>query len=74
MVAFMIQFGSVLADLPVVALSLPVIVPFNRRAARWQARSASQLVEFGRGNAIQRLKIDLARYAIDCAPPRGIWR
>jgi DNA repair exonuclease SbcCD ATPase subunit len=58
-VAFMIEFGSLLGDLPVVALSLPVIVPVNRRAARRQARSASQLVEFGRGDAIQRLKIDL---------------
>jgi chromosome segregation ATPase len=55
----MIEFGSLLGDLPVVALSLPVIVPVNRRAARRQARSASQLVEFGRGDAIQRLKIDL---------------
>lgn len=56
----MIEFGSLLGTLPVVALRLPVIVPLvNRRAARRQARSASQLVEFGRGDAIQRLKIDL---------------
>jgi chromosome segregation ATPase len=60
MAAFMIEFGSLLGALPVVALRLPVIVPLvNRRAARRQARSASQLVEFGRGDAIQRLKIDL---------------
>jgi chromosome segregation ATPase len=60
MVVFMIEFGSILGDLPVVALSLPVIVPINRGAARRQARSASQLVEFGRGDAIERLKIDLS--------------
>ena len=60
MAAFMIEFGSLLGALPVVALRLPVIVPLvNRRAARRQAKSASQLVEFGRGDAIQRLKIDL---------------
>lgn len=58
MAAFMIEFGSLLGALPV--LRLPVIVPVvNRSAARRQARSASQLVEFGRGDAIQRLKIDL---------------
>ena len=53
--------GSFLGALPVVALSLPVIVPIvNRRAARRpEARSASRLVELGRGNAIKRLKIDL---------------
>src|SRR4249919_446365 len=53
--------GSFLEALPVVALSLPVIVPVvNRRAARRpEARSASRLVELGRGNAIKRLKIDL---------------
>ncbi len=53
--------GSLLGALLVVALSLPVIVPFvNRRAARWlEARSFSQLVELGRGDAIERLKIDL---------------
>lgn len=60
MAAFMIEFGFLLGALPAVALSLPVIVPVvNRRAARRQARSASQLVELGRGDAIQRLKIDL---------------
>jgi chromosome segregation ATPase len=60
MVAFMIEFGSLLGVLPVLALSLPVIVPIvNRRAARRQARSAIQLVELGRGDAVQRLKIDL---------------
>jgi len=68
MAAFMIEsivyfgIGSFLGALPVVALSLPVIVPIvNRRAARRrpEARSASRLVELGRGNAIKRLKIDL---------------
>src|SRR5690349_1686055 len=60
MAAFMIEFGFLLGVLPAVALSLPVIVPVvNRRAARRQARSAGQLVELGRGDAIQRLKIDL---------------
>jgi chromosome segregation ATPase len=67
MAAFMIEsivyfgIGSFLGALPVVALSLPVIVPFvNRRAARRpEARSAIRLVELGRGNAINRLKIDL---------------
>jgi chromosome segregation ATPase len=67
MAAFMIKLivyfgiGSFLGALPVVALSLPVIVPIvNRRAARRpEARSASLLVELGRGNAIKRLKIDL---------------
>jgi chromosome segregation ATPase len=54
MAAFMIEFGSLLGALPVVALRLP-----SFRAARRQARSASQLLEFGRGDAIQRLKIDL---------------
>ena len=50
--------GSFLGALPVVALSLPIIV--NRRAARRpEARSAIRLVELGRGNAINRLKIDL---------------
>jgi hypothetical protein len=49
--------GSFLGALPVVGLSLPVI---NRRAARRpEVRSASRLVELGRGNAIKRLKIDL---------------
>jgi chromosome segregation ATPase len=58
--AFMIEFGSLLGALPVLALSLPVIVPIvNRRATRRQARSAIQLVELGRGDAVQRLKIDL---------------
>ena len=53
--------GSFLGALPVVALSLPVIVPVvNRQAARRpEARSASRLVELGRGDAIKRLKIDL---------------
>jgi len=53
--------GSFLGVLPVVALSLPVIVPVvNRRAARRpEARSASRLVELGRGDAIKRLKIGL---------------
>ena len=56
----MIEFGFLLGALPAVALSLPVIVPLvNRRGARRQARSASQLVELGRGDAVQRLKIDL---------------
>ena len=67
MAAFMIEsivyfgIGSFLGALPVVALSLPVIVPIvNRRAARRpEARSAIRLVELGRGNAIKRLKIDL---------------
>ena len=67
MAAFMIEsivyfgIGSFLGALPVVALSLPVIVPVvNRRAARRpEARSAIRLVELGRGNAIKRLKIDL---------------
>jgi hypothetical protein len=67
MAAFMIEsivyfgIGSFLGALPVVALSLPVIVPVvNRRAARQPgARSASRLVELGRGDAIKRLKIDL---------------
>ena len=68
MAAFMIEsivyfgIGSFLGALPVVALSLPVIVPIViRRAARRrpEARSASRLVELGRGNAIKRLKIDL---------------
>lgn len=64
MAAFMIEsivyfgIGSFLGALPVVALSLPIIV--NRRAARRpEARSAIRLVELGRGNAINRLKIDL---------------
>ena len=58
--AFMIEFGSLLGALSVVALSLPVIVPVvSRRAARRQVRSAGQLVELGRGDAIKRLKIDL---------------
>jgi chromosome segregation ATPase len=52
--------GSLFAALAVVALSLPVILPVvNRRARRLEARSASQLVELGRGDAIKRLKIDL---------------
>jgi chromosome segregation ATPase len=67
MAAFMIEsilyfgIGSFLGALPVVALSLPVIVPVvNRRAARRpEARSASRLVELARGDAIKRLKIGL---------------
>ena len=67
MAAFMIELivhfgiGSFLGALPVVAPSLPVIVPVvNRQGARRpEARSASRLVELGRGDAIKRLKIDL---------------
>ena len=44
----------------VVALSLPVILPFViRRARRLEASRASQLVELGRGDAIKGLKTDL---------------
>lgn len=49
--------GSLLRALPVVALSLPVV---NHRARRLEARSASQLMELGRGDAIKRLKIELS--------------
>jgi chromosome segregation ATPase len=53
--------GSLFGALAVVALSLPVILPvINRGARRLEARSASQLVELGRGDAIKGLKTDLA--------------
>ena len=63
MAAFMMEsivhsgIGSLLRALPVVALSLPVV---NHRARRLEARSASQLMELGRGDAIKRLKIELS--------------
>ena len=64
MAAFMsesiVYFGIGFGASAVVALSLTVILPVvNRRALRLEARSASQLVELGRGDAIKALKTDL---------------